>query len=285
MLGFKSRNTFIVVSLISAVINLTSQPASAANQIRFSNLTINLPDSVKILGNEIGSSPRSCAINVSVDADPGTVIPLRTFVVINLVDSLNTTVDNAAMQATTEGLTHLEFRGVFHCGAAVGTLKPPYKFTGVVQGIPNTWPFLEAPVTVIFEEPAANPTPNQSTISQSGQPQSVDTDFLQAKAGALSRLSAFSDWVSGIKSVYPMHSDEINSYASKALSFPVPTDLGTATTLMNLITESQSQIEASVTSWSKVTKSKVSIICTKGKLIKQVTGINPKCPAGYKLKR
>ena len=30
---------------------------------------------------------------------------------------------------------------------------------------------------------------------------------------------------------------------------------------------------------------KTSITCTKGKLIKKVTGINPKCPTGYKVKR
>ena len=30
---------------------------------------------------------------------------------------------------------------------------------------------------------------------------------------------------------------------------------------------------------------KTSITCIKGKLIKKVTGINPKCPTGYKVKR
>ena len=32
------------------------------------------------------------------------------------------------------------------------------------------------------------------------------------------------------------------------------------------------------------TKAKVSITCTKGKLVKKVSGANPKCPAGYKKK-
>jgi hypothetical protein len=32
------------------------------------------------------------------------------------------------------------------------------------------------------------------------------------------------------------------------------------------------------------TKSKMSITCTKGKMVKKVSGINPKCPAGYKKK-
>jgi hypothetical protein len=30
---------------------------------------------------------------------------------------------------------------------------------------------------------------------------------------------------------------------------------------------------------------KTTISCVKGKLVKKVTGVGPKCPAGYKLKR
>jgi len=34
----------------------------------------------------------------------------------------------------------------------------------------------------------------------------------------------------------------------------------------------------------KAVKKTTSIICIKGKLTKKVTGVNPKCPAGYKKK-
>ena len=115
----------MVIGLLSQIVN----PAEAS-VIKFGNLNITLPDSVTITGAEVGTGARNCSFKVSVDADAGTTIPLRAMVVVNLVDALGTTIDNNYSQATVEGLTHQEFTGVFHCNASVGTLKPPYKFSG-----------------------------------------------------------------------------------------------------------------------------------------------------------
>lgn len=152
----------MVIGILSQILS----PAEAS-VIKFGNLNITLPDSVTITGAEVGTGARNCTFKVSVDADAGTTIPLRAMVVVNLVDALGTTIDNGYSQATVEGLTHQEFTGVFHCNDAVGTLKPPYKFSGVVSGVPSSSPFIEAPVTVSFV--TATPTPSSTSAATDTQ--------------------------------------------------------------------------------------------------------------------
>ena len=157
----------MVIGLLSQIVN----PAEAS-VIKFGNLNITLPDSVTITGVEVGTGARNCSFKVSVDADAGTTIPLRAMVVVNLVDALGTTIDNNYSQATVEGLTHQEFTGVFHCNASVGTLKPPYKFSGSVLGVPSSsLPFIEAPVTVSFV--TATPTPSSTSAATDTQISSI----------------------------------------------------------------------------------------------------------------
>jgi hypothetical protein len=50
---------------------------------------------------------------------------------------------------------------------------------------------------------------------------------------------------------------------------------------LDLIKEAEALVKLQT---ATATKSKVSITCTKGKMVKKVTGANPKCPAGYKKK-
>ena len=46
----------------------------------------------------------------------------------------------------------------------------------------------------------------------------------------------------------------------------------------------ESIAKSTITSAQNLSKKKVTITCVKGKLTKKVTGINPKCPSGYKKK-
>lgn len=156
------------------VIGILSQSLSPAEAsvIKFGNLNITLPDSVTITGAEVGTGARNCTFKVSVDADAGTTIPLRAMVEVSLVDALGTTIDENYSQATVEGLTHQEFTGVDHCNAAVGTFKPPYKFSGSVLGVPSSsLPFMEAPVTVSFV--TATPTPSSTIAATDTQISSI----------------------------------------------------------------------------------------------------------------
>jgi hypothetical protein len=161
----------ISIAVVLGILSQFTNPA-VASVIKFGNLSITLPDSVTITGAEVGTGTRNCSFKVSVDADAGTTIPLRAMVVVNLVDALGTTIDNNYSQATVEGLTHQEFTGVFHCNASVGTLKPPYKFSGSVLGVPSSsLPFIEAPVTVSFV--TATPTPSSTSAATDTQISSI----------------------------------------------------------------------------------------------------------------
>lgn len=58
---------------------------------------------------------------------------------------------------------------------------------------------------------------------------------------------------------------------------------------LDLISQAEALVKETTQTQSKITtstqsKAKVSITCTKGKMVKKVSGTNPKCPAGYKKK-
>jgi len=277
------------VALVATVfaMALTSLSGAQASVLKAGNLNITFPDTVVITGNEIGTGSRNCTYKIIVDSDAGTTIPLRATVVVNLVDNLGVTLDNGYTQATVEGLTHMEFIGVFHCSGAIGTLKSPYKFSGTVMGVPNVWPSIEAPVTVKFIDKVSEPTPEPTSAMPSEKVvpfQNEDADFQIARNGVMSRLAEFNSWVSSIKSKYPNHISEIDVYATKVFKYPAPKDISMVQILGNTISAMQSKIVSSVKIWEKLDSLKLSITCVKGKTIKKVSGVNPSCPAGYKKK-
>jgi hypothetical protein len=67
--------------------------------------------------------------------------------------------------------------------------------------------------------------------------------------------------------------------ASKLLQ-PTPTPTPTPTPVATATTTPSATVVATV----KPTAKKTTITCVKGKTTKKVTGVNPKCPAGYKKK-
>lgn len=166
--------SFSVVALFFSVL---FPATSSASGIDIGNFIVTVPDSITVTGQEVGTGSRNCTFNASLDAKPGFVIPLRGGVVISLIDSLNTSIDNGYTLAEVEGLTHLDVKGVFHCAASSGTLKPPYKFSIMPRGLPSTQVFgYESPVTLQFVQTtptpkpsvSASPTPTPSATSTSG---------------------------------------------------------------------------------------------------------------------
>ena len=145
-----------ILTIIGAIsgFGFIGQTAAQAATLQAENLVLTLPDSVAISGSELGSAnnPRKCLIKASLDSKPGTTIPLRAGATVNFVDSTGYGIDNGYAIANVEGLTHLDIVLVFKCGNGSGTatLKGPYKFTTIWNGIPG-WPFSpDSPVNVTF---------------------------------------------------------------------------------------------------------------------------------------
>jgi hypothetical protein len=184
------KSTRIVLVSVCALFSTIFFPAiSQASTIDLGNFTLTLPDSLDVVGQEVGTNSRNCLFTANLDAKPGFVIPLRGGVVINLVDSLNTTIDNGYSLAEVEGLTHLDIKGVFKCNASSGTLKPPYKFSIIPRGLPSTQVFgYESPVTLKFIEsapapkPSATPTPSASPTASSASAPVVSPELAEARA-------------------------------------------------------------------------------------------------------
>ena len=292
----------MVIGLLSQIVN----PAEAS-VIKFGNLNITLPDSVTITGAEVGTGARNCSFKVSVDADAGTTIPLRAMVVVNLVDALGTTIDNNYSQATVEGLTHQEFTGVFHCNASVGTLKPPYKFSGTVSGVPSSsLPFIEAPVTVSFvtATPSASPTPTATKSSSQDEAQALN--LLNQYTPKVATLEKLKEQISSWFLQYPnffIANPALKVGLQKAINYkavlaPTQNDVDAIVVLLlgdaseQGVLPLKTQVEALIAKQvaedlaaaKTATKKQLTITCVKGKLTKKVTAIKPVCPSGYKKK-
>ena len=294
---------------IAMVIGLLSQIAypAEASVIKFGNLNITLPDSVTITGAEVGTGARNCSFKVSVDADAGTTIPLRAMVVVNLVDALGTTIDNNYSQATVEGLTHQEFTGVFHCNASVGTLKPPYKFSGSVLGVPSSsLPFIEAPVTVTFvtATPSASPTPTATKSSSQDEAQALN--LLNQYTPKVATLEKLKEQISSWFLQYPnffIANPALKVGLQRAINYkavlaPTQNDVDAIVVLIlgdaseQGVLPLKTQVEALIAKQvaedlaaaKTATKKQLTITCVKGKLTKKVTAIKPVCPSGYKKK-
>ena len=292
----------MVIGLLSQIVN----PAEAS-VIKFGNLNITLPDSVTITGAEVGTGARNCSFKVSVDADAGTTIPLRAMVVVNLVDALGTTIDNNYSQATVEGLTHQEFIGVFHCNASVGTLKPPYKFSGTVSGVPSSsLPFIEAPVTVSFvtATPSASPTPTATKSSSQDEAQALN--LLNQYTPKLATLEKLKEQISSWFLQYPnffIANPALKVGLQRAINYkavlaPTQNDVDAIVVLIlgdaseQGVLPLKTQVEALIAKQvaedlaaaKTATKKQLTITCVKGKLTKKVTAIKPVCPSGYKKK-
>ena len=292
----------MVIGLLSQIVN----PAEAS-VIKFGNLNITLPDSVTITGAEVGTGARNCSFKVSVDADAGTTIPLRAMVVVNLVDALGTTIDNNYSQATVEGLTHQEFIGVFHCNASVGTLKPPYKFSGSVLGVPSSsLPFIEAPVTVTFvtATPSASPTPTATKSSSQDEAQALN--LLNQYTPKVATLEKLKEQISSWFLQYPnffIANPALKVGLQRAINYkavlaPTQNDVDAIVVLIlgdaseQGVLPLKTQVEALIAKQvaedlaaaKTATKKQLTITCVKGKLTKKVTAIKPVCPSGYKKK-
>jgi hypothetical protein len=292
----------MVIGLLSQIVN----PAEAS-VIKFGNLNITLPDSVTITGAEVGTGARNCSFKVSVDADAGTTIPLRAMVVVNLVDALGTTIDNNYSQATVEGLTHQEFIGVFHCNASVGTLKPPYKFSGTVSGVPSSsLPFIEAPVTVTFvtATPSASPTPTATKSSSQDEAQALN--LLNQYTPKVATLEKLKEQISSWFLQYPnffIANPALKVGLQRAINYkavlaPTQNDVDAIVVLLlgdaseQGVLPLKTQVEALIAKQvaedlaaaKTATKKQLTITCVKGKLTKKVTAIKPVCPSGYKKK-
>lgn len=292
----------MVIGLLSQIVN----PAEAS-VIKFGNINITLPDSVTITGAEAGTGARNCSFKVSVDADAGTTIPLRAMVVVNLVDALGTTIDNNYSQATVEGLTHQEFIGVFHCNASVGTLKPPYKFSGSVLGVPSSsLPFIEAPVTVTFvtATPSASPTPTATKSSSQDEAQALN--LLNQYTPKVATLEKLKEQIASWYTQYPkffIANPEFNASLQAAIDYKVvvsPTQkdvdfinallggedsgLGVVPLMTHLQGLIAKQASEDLATAKIAIKKLVTITCIKGKSNKKVTAIKPVCPSGYKKK-
>jgi hypothetical protein len=284
-----------VVAFMLVFVYLFQQdlPANAA-VVNYGNLRITLPDTVVITGSETGTDKRSCTFQISVDAAPGTTIPLRASVNIGLQDSLGTSIDSGYSMATVEGLTHQEFIGVFHC-SNIGTLKPPYKFSGAIFGIPNLWPNIEAPVNVNFvpESIVATPTPS------SNAPQNSNIGISEKSKNECLVFSANQgkDKILKIAEIYKLRADlkvsssEIKSSDKIIKKFTELMQFDcqgiTETFWQSVKAERNTEIDKALANFDamylKYMKMKgTTITCYKAGVTKKVSGKSPVCSKGYK---
>ena len=177
----------VLITLIAGLVFVGQSPVQATS-LQAANLTLTLPDSVTITGSELGSpsNSRMCTIRASIDAQPGTTIPLRGGAVATLSDSTGYSLDSGYGIANVEGLTHLDILFVFHCGNGHGeaTIRGPYKFRTNWSGVPGASPFTpDTAVNVSFipamPGPTQVPTPIP-TVSPLTQPQDQQIQQPQA---------------------------------------------------------------------------------------------------------
>lgn len=116
-------------------------------------------------------------------------------------------------------------------------------------------------------------------------PDTSATDLIAAFDSVNAKLSAFQDWVVQIKNQFPSHQVAIDMYSSPVFKFGSVNTIAKANSLTNLLATQQSLIENAVRQWEKTVPITSTLICTKGKITKKLSGINPKCPAGYKEKK
>ena len=111
------------------------------------------------------------------------------------------------------------------------------------------------------------------------------SELLAARDVVQLKKSSTLAWAQIVKSKYPSHKAEIETYSAKVSRYPLPTDMEMVQTLGLEISNMQSKIESSIKIWDALAK-KVSttITCVKGKLTKKVTAVKPVCPSGYKKK-
>ena len=74
-------------------------------------------------------------------------------------------------------------------------------------------------------------------------------------------------------------------YTSPVFKYGPVNTIAKTESMANLLVTQQSLIENAVKQWEKTAPIKSSLICTKGKITKKESGINPKCPVGYKVKK
>ena len=111
------------------------------------------------------------------------------------------------------------------------------------------------------------------------------SEFIVARDAVLLSRTSFFNWGQAKKKMYPSRIAEIETYLTKVMKYPVPTDLSMVRTLEREISAMRSKIEYSAKLWEKLAKSvPTTITCVKGKLTKKVTAVKPVCPKGYKKK-
>ncbi|CAN2174865.1 hypothetical protein MCEMZLE2_00140 [Candidatus Nanopelagicaceae bacterium] len=132
---------------------------------------------------------------------------------------------------------------------------------------------------------AKNPDTSVTPSTGAKTPDTSATDLIAAFDSVNAKLSAFKDWVLQIKNQFPTHQVAIDMYSSPVFKYGPVNTIAKTESLANLLVTQQSLIENAVKQWEKSVPIKSSLICTKGKLTKKVTNTNPKCPAGYKVKK
>ena len=256
-----------------------------ANVFNYGNVTITLPDSVLIMGSESGTEIRICTIKGSVDAAPGTTIPLRASFQAILIDSLLTRLNSAYVEATVEGLTHLDLIFRNNCSAQPGAVKPPYRWGGIVSRIPTDKPGFDAPANVNFVSSTYLPTPTPTptpTPAPTPAPTLAPTPTLSSTIDEFSLV--FADYqkllskISVLKNSYVNNKDLLN-LEKKLLRLPIISGKDLSTAIYNIESVNK-KIDSSIAVWNKIYITKIK--CIKGNKTKNVTAKNPKCPTGYK---
>lgn len=272
--------------IIVSIISLFFQSVNTANAsvFNFVNLIITLPDSVSITGSEVGTGVRKCTIKGSIDAAPGTTIPLRAGASVIIYDSLLTRLNSAREAASVEGLTHLDLIFGENCSPVPGTVKPPYMWGINVFMVPcDSRCSVDAPVNINFVSSTYLPTPTPTPVSTpSSKPILVVPVDVQQKIENIStRIEVQESRLTKPLQIRDISSLKLslNEYIKFFNGEPNRFGLYNPEQKMNYVNILESSFEKPLAALEKM---KIEIKCTKGKLTKKVTAVNPKCPSGYK---
>lgn len=295
----------LILSLMIPVIS----PANA-NVFNFANLIVTLPDSVSITGSDTGTGVRKCIIKGSIDAAPGTTIPLRAGASVIIYDSLLTRLNSAYAAASVEGLTHLDLVFSENCSPVPGTVKPPYRWGVNVFMVPcDSRCNADASVDVIFMSPTPTPTPTGDCKREGQRFKVSGLDYICTDNGVAliylpeEKANEFIAAKKKMEDFYTKSSElglRLNSAESAANTLQLkklikvtlkdvvsnvnfykvnklnPFDYLGATTQLELYEKRSEAI------FKLIEKQKTPITCIKGSVKKQVSGKDPKCPKGFK---
>ena len=188
------------------------------------------------------------------------------------------------------GITNCYRDNTFGIGGGMTGITPTFKFIDLVKQAETIVAedkqkeFIKAEeIRIAAEAKAKQEAEAKAKAEAEAEAKAKAEAEAEAKAkyeSVLNQYQALLERIRLLKIKYPQETT-LGGIEAKVMNLPIirGSDLSTAIVNINGV---NSKLDYSEKVWAKTQKT--TITCVKGKLSKKVTGINPKCPAGYKKK-